>query len=233
MRNLTFLVKIMRKYGIKELEYYCGNTDFTDMFGFDIRPYLSVVRFDSGEMIVNEGSRPQYLYYIIDGRSKLVISHENGKVSILNYLDAPFFIGEIEMLQKQQMAKGVQAVTPCLRFAVDIARCEEKILNDIKFLRHLIFYFSRRSAESGYRQAVSQAWPLKNRLARFILDTSHKGVYRQRHTETAEYLGVTYRHLLYVIAEFVEAGWLTKTGRGYEITDCSRLKSLADVMGNN
>ncbi len=224
------MVKIMKKLSQKEFEKYCAATDFITRFDFDIRPYLSVVSFDSDEVILQEGARPPYLYYIISGSVKRYITHENGKISLVNFLSGPCFIGEIEMLQKQQVAKGVKAVTTCVRFAVDFARCEDKILNDNKFLRHLIFYLSRNSARSSYRNAENMVWPLKNRLARFILNTSHNGIYRQRHTETSEYLGVTYRHLLYVIAEFVDSGMLTKTRRGYEITDRAALERLAAVM---
>ena len=220
----------MKKLGKKESEYYYSNTVFLSRFDFDIRPYMSVVQFDGDEIILQEGTRPQFLYYIISGSLKRYVTHENGKVSFVNFLSGPCFIGEIEMLQKQRVAKGVKTITPCVRFAVDFAACEDKILNDNKFLRHLIFYLSRNSVRSGYRHANNMAWPLKNRLASFILDTSHNNVYRQRHTEASEYLGVTYRHLLYVVAEFVDAGILTKSRRGYEITDRPSLEQLASVM---
>lgn len=220
----------MKKLGQKQFEYYCSNTDFLSHFDFDITPYLSVVEFDGDETILHEGTRPPFLYYIISGSLKRYVTHENGRVSLVNFLSGPCFIGEIEMLQKQRVAKGVKAITACVAFAVDFAACEDRILNDNKFLRHLIFYLSRNSVKSGYRQAANRAWPLKNRLARFILNTSHNNIYRQRHTETSEYLGVTYRHLLYVIAELVEAGILCRTKRGYEITDRPALEKLAAVM---
>ena len=43
----------------------------------------------------------------------------------------------------------------------------------------------------------------------------------------AEFLGVTYRHLLYVLAQFVEDGVLEKTKYGYRITDRERLEDIA------
>ena len=71
------------------------------------------------------------------------------------------------------------------------------------------------------------AYPLENRLARFIQITAHSGIYSERHTEASEYLGVTYRHLLYVIASFVKRGILQKTSGGYRIMDHEALKQLA------
>lgn len=67
---------------------------------------------------------------------------------------------------------------------------------------------------------------MKNRLAAFILETSVNGYYREPHTEVADYLGVTYRHLLYVLAGFVKEGKLQKTESGYRIADSDGLREL-------
>ena len=69
-----------------------------------------------------------------------------------------------------------------------------------------------------------QSFPLKNRLAGFILETAENRVYGEPHTEAAEYLGATYRHLLYVIAEFYKEGLLHKSEVGYRITDADTLR---------
>ncbi len=84
-----------------------------EYFSFDIRPYTSVVRFDSAEHILHEGEIPAFLYYLVDGRAKLFLSHENGRVSLINFLNAPCLIGEMELLGAQKTANGVTAVTPC------------------------------------------------------------------------------------------------------------------------
>ena len=53
-------------------------------------------------------------------------------------------------------------------------------------------------------------------------------MYRETHTEAAEFLGVTYRHLLYMLAEFVKRGYLKKTKQGYLIQDVSALRRTAE-----
>jgi CRP/FNR family putative post-exponential-phase nitrogen-starvation transcriptional regulator len=42
----------------------------------------------------------------------------------------------------------------------------------------------------------------------------------------APYLGVTYRHLLYVLAELGKEGILEKTNQGYRIIDQKGLEAL-------
>ena len=133
----------------------------TELFSFDIEPFCSIVKFESGESILEEGTDASPLYYLMEGRAKLFLTHENGRTSLVSFLDAPCFIGEMEFLGAQQCANGV---------------------------------------------------------------------YREKHTETAEFLGVSYRHLLYVIAAFVKKGILTKNSSGYLITDSQALHDLADSV---
>lgn len=65
-------------------------------------------------------------------------------------------------------------------------------------------------------------------MANFILLTSCNRLYREKHTEVAEFLGVTYRHLLYVLADFVKRGFLKKTEQGYYIQDFNILRKIAE-----
>ena len=51
---------------------------------------------------------------------------------------------------------------------------------------------------------------------------------RERHTEAADFLGVTYRHLLYVLADFVKRGYLKKTEQGYYVQDLIALRKIAE-----
>ena len=53
-------------------------------------------------------------------------------------------------------------------------------------------------------------------------------LYREKHTEVSEFLGVTYRHLLYVLADFVKRGFLKKTEQGYYIQDLKTLRKIAE-----
>ena len=60
--------------------------------------------------------------------------------------------------------------------------------------------------------------------------TARDGVYAEKHTEASEYLGITYRHLLYVMAKFCKQGILRRLPRGYAIEDEEQLIALQDEM---
>ena len=210
------------------LEGYYNDFPLSDYFSFDIHPYTSIVKFDSAESILCEGEHPDFLYYLIDGRAKLFLSQGNGRISLINFLNAPCFIGEMELLGAQETANGVTAITPCTCYAIHIMKCKDKILNDTKFLRYLCLFLSQKAIGNTYNYSKNQSYPLEVRLANFILLTSCNRLYREKHTEVSEFLGVTYRHLLYVLADFVKRGFLKKTEQGYYIQDLNTLRKVAE-----
>ena len=53
-------------------------------------------------------------------------------------------------------------------------------------------------------------------------------MYREKHTEVPEFLGVSYRHLLYVLADFIKRGLRDKTEQGYYIQDLIALRKIAE-----
>lgn len=209
------------------LENCYNHFPLSDYFNFDVRPYTSIIKFDSEENILHEGESPCFLYYLIDGRAKLFLSHKNGRISLINFLNAPCFIGEMELLGAQEVANGVTAITPCTCYAIRIDKCKDKMLNDVKFLRYLCLFLSQKAIGNTYNYSKNQSYPLEVRLANFILLTSCNRIYREKHTEVSEFLGVTYRHLLYVLADFVKKGFLKKTKQGYYIQDLDALRKIA------
>ena len=234
-KSHTDLLKgiMMNKITQQELlEEYDKYFPLSDFFSFDITPYVSLVRFESEEEILQEGTSPSCLYYLIDGRAKLFLSHENGRISLINFLNAPCFIGEMELIGAQDHSNGITAITCCICYEIHINDCRSQILKDVKFLRHLCLFLSRKAIGNTDNYTRNQSYPLEVRLANFILAASHNQYYTEKHTEASEFLGVTYRHLLYVLADFVKRGLLEKKDSGYYISDLQALQRVARVSGN-
>ncbi|WP_432408027.1 transcriptional regulator YeiL [Wukongibacter sp. M2B1] len=210
-----------------QIEEYYNHFPLSEYFSFDIRPFVSVVQFEPDEMLLQEGEKPQYLYYLLDGRAKLFLSHKNGIISLINFLNAPCFIGEMELLKASETASGVKAITVCTCFTIQINKCKELLLMDNKFLKYLCVFLSKKAIGNTYNYSRNQSYSLDVRLADFILMTANHSLYRERHTEVAEFLGVTYRHLLYVLADFVKRGILLKAPQGYIIEKPDELRRIA------
>lgn len=204
-----------------------NEVSITKYISCDITPWLSRTCFEIGKTIFEEGFHAQKLYHLIQGCVKVYKLQKNGKVSLIELLNAPALIGEMELLGIRNETLSVVALTPCVCEVIDAESCRAMLVNDPVFLRFLCSYLGQKAVSHADRYAVSAAYPLSVRLAGFILLTRHGAMYREKHTEVSEYLGVTYRHLLYVLADFVKKGFLKKTPQGYEITDMNALQKLA------
>ncbi|MDP4146873.1 MAG: transcriptional regulator YeiL [Bacillota bacterium] len=216
------------KYYSRELLFsYLEKHPIQQYFSSNIIPFLNLVEFNDGDFIYKEGTSPTYFFYMIKGNAKLCLTHKNGKTSLINFLEAPCFIGEMELIKAQEHTNGVQALSSCICFCFDISRCKELLLDDTVFLRHLCFFLSKKAIQNTRNYTQNQVYPLKNRLASFILLTNHNGLYVEKHSEVCEYLGASYRHLLYVIADFCKSGILEKTIKGYKIKDINLLSKMA------
>lgn len=197
-------------------------------FSFDIRPYLEERRYQAGDYILREGSFPRHLYFLTRGRAKIYATHKNGKVSLLSFAVAPDLIGEMELLGVRKESLCVQALAPCRFLVVDARRCRDRLREDPKFLWFLCNHIAQRSMRNTATLSMNQAYPLRNQLAAFLLMAAEGEFYRERHTEAAEYLGVSYRHLLYVLAQFRQEGLIAKEKGGYRLLDPAALQALAD-----
>lgn len=231
MRYLIFfdeeLPYNLRKLPQEESIHYIQKYPISQYFSFDITPYIYVYEFEKGEFIFHEQSFPDYLYYMIEGKAKLYITHKNGKISLIDFLTSPTFMGEIELLNTERYSKGIQTVTKSICFAIPIREVKERLLADPVFLKMLCLFLSKKTTTATAKYTQNQAYPLENRLASFILLSSDQHFYKEKHTEVCEYLGVSYRHLLYVLAQFSDAGYLTKQNRGYLLTNIEALQQLA------
>lgn len=212
---------------LKQVRNTAERSEFFNYFSADDLSSAQLHRFETDEFILCEGQTPKYFYFVLEGQAKVYLTHSNGKVSLVNFLYAPCFIGEMELLNAQREAIGVQAMTTVTCIALPMHEFRKTLLNDPIFLRELCIYLSEKATNNSRTYTHNMSYPLENRLARFIQLTAHENIYSEKHTEAAEYLAVTYRHLLYVIADFVKRGILQKTNCGYKIIDNESLNRLA------
>lgn len=210
--------------------FYIEKYPIDGHFSFPVEEIIQVHQFERGEWINSEGSFPEFLYYLVEGKAKIYLTQENGKVALINFTEPNTFIGELELLNESYYSKGVQTMTKTVCLALPLAICKEQLLSDVVFLRYLCTFLGNKTSLMTAKFTQSLAYPLENRLAEFILLSAHDGQYREKHTEVCDYLGVSYRHLLHVLSQFCEAGYLEKQGRVYEIKEPNFLKHLATTI---
>jgi CRP/FNR family transcriptional regulator, putaive post-exponential-phase nitrogen-starvation regulator len=211
-------------------QHYLDEHSIAHLFSFSIDESIQVRKYGRDEWIIEEGTRPDCLFYVIEGKAKIYITHQNGKVSLLNFVNADDFIGEMELINNVYYTKGIQTSTTVVCFALPFHFYRAKIVNDVKFLRELTKFLSLKSTHMAAKYSQRLAFPLENRLADFMMQTAHEGIYKEKHVTVCDFLGISYRHLLYVLAQFCNQGYLQKEGRHYRITNYARLYELSEAL---
>ncbi len=165
------------------------------------------------------------LVYLVEGRAKCTTSLEKRGGDHPGFRPGPLLLGEMELLGVQEMSSEVTAQTECRGWVIQWEHCREKMLADPVFLRALCVASNEKAVRVTAAAVRNQNYPLKNRLATFLLNTQHRGVYREPHAQAAAYLGVSYRHL------FVGAGGLSAGRAGGKNTGRVPLARLGRLAG--
>jgi CRP-like cAMP-binding protein len=222
----------MEIYKNGKKQHYLKKYSIAHLFSFSIEEFIEVREYIRDEWIIQEGMRPDFLFYVIEGKAKIYVTHQNGKVSLINFINANDYIGEMELLNEVYYTKGIQASTKTICFAFPFHSCRAQLLEDVTFLRELTKFLSIKATQMAAKYSQSLAFPLENRLADFILQTADKAIYKEKHVTVCDFLGVSYRHLLHVLAQFCEKGYLQKEGRHYRIRQYQSLSELAEMLRN-
>lgn len=211
----------------REAGRYLAKYPVDTLFSTPVRPYLTVHRLDKGEFLFRGDADMNRLYFLVEGRAKTCIIHPNGQESLLAFPGPGTVMGDMELVGARTDAYLVEAVEPCVAIALALGPCRGEVLKDPKFLLCLCRLMADKLYAEDARFSALQAFPLKPKLADFILKTQAEGRYAEPLGRTARHLGVSDRHLQRLLAELCGEGILGREGRGYRVLDGDRLDALA------
>ncbi len=197
------------------------------MFSFPVRTYLSVHALAKGEYLFRADDAVNRLYFLVEGRAKSYIIHPNGSESLLAFPGPGTVMGDMELVGSVTESYMVQAIEPCIAIELNLRDCREKVLSDAKFLLLLCRLMGNKLYRKDAHLSAVQSFTLKSKLSNFILMTQSDGVFMEPLTQTAQYLGVSYRHLQRAVALFCENGILKREKRKYRIADKAALEEFA------
>ncbi|HCM90202.1 MULTISPECIES: cyclic nucleotide-binding domain-containing protein [Vagococcus] len=205
---------------MKKILYPLSTINFEQkMAGIDttILSQSIVFEFKQGEFITRQNEVPAYLYVILSGRAKIMTSQTNGKQLILQFLNEQDLIGDLTIIQAEEETKDVIALgsTVCLGIPMDLV--ESKLIPNAEFLYFLANYIGKKLLLRVEHFKEQQTQELKIRLIKLLLDITIDDEYHEKHTEIAEYLGVSYRHYMHTLKFLKENDMITKKAACYMI----------------
>ena len=182
-----------------------------------VQDHVACYRCNQKEMIIDSKKKLDHLYFLLSGKAKITLIHEDGKRSIVHFVGPEEFIGELTLIDVEESPKDVTCLSECVCMTVGMDVAREYLLHDNEFLLIMSRYIGKKLLDRTWFHSKQQSFELRYRLAAYILLAENDGYYDERHTETAEFLGVSYRHLLQTFQLFKIEGLLNKTKQGYVI----------------
>jgi CRP-like cAMP-binding protein len=218
--------KIYDKETIKE---HLNDRSYRNWFAGLSDDHVYLVRTRPSETLIGQGEEADTLYYLVKGRCRVSSMNQDGKTFILNIINAPNLVGEIELIT-EDVSFSVETIDSCILLALPYASCRDQLLRDSVFLLRLCELLTEKEREHALKLAQVSSFPLENRLAAFILENSFDDRISLKKTIIAQSLGVSYRHLEKVMKDLVDEGTLKKDRFVYTVVNKGVLIEKASVL---
>ena len=235
-----------------KLKHYVNKFCINDLFSGDMRKYMSLYMWKSGEHICREGEKLEYLFFIVKGKAKVYKNFENGKSLLLCFYNPLKMVGDVEFTRTNIADCSVQAINDIYAVGMKIKDVREALLTDCIFLRNICEYLGKKLTVNSTNFAINMLYPLENRLASYILaflncedDENENNINEQplknkskfikfkfegNYMEIADLLGTSYRHLNRVLNKMCLDNIISKHGKSYCIVDFEKLKELSGEL---
>lgn len=218
----------------RKREAYIKKYPVQQYFSADVTQYLELHTFKKGDFVCEDRKTPDHFFFILEGKVKLSLIHQDGNVTLVQYYEPGDVLGELELLGMRQHSQAIQAVGNVTCLALPFAECKDMMLSDAVFMQNLCRLMAGKMQRSVNKLVNTQTYPLENRLAEYLLmKEAEVGRGQWMHvklTDLAQYLGTSYRHLSRVIKDFDEAGWIEKERTKMRVLERDGLRELAEKM---
>ena len=209
-----------------------ADIEFLSQYGLKESELKNAMRyhFEQKEYVSQEGEPIHTLFFVLCGKAKVCINVSDGNQLLLCYFQSKGIVGDIELMAGRSDAVAtMQAISEFECVGLPISDCEVFLKNNVIFANQIGKELAEKLLSNINNRAITSLQPLEARLCAYIAQTSTHGVFRENHTEVAEMLATSYRHLLRCLNLLCINKILTKEAYGYKIID---YKSLSEKAGD-
>ena len=195
-------------------------------------PYLNQlqkVTFQKNDYICTQGQAITELTYILSGKVKIVRSLFNGKEHILETLNQPQILGDVELMTNQPAGSSVIALEDIQAVQLPLNNKEE-LLKDPVFLYQIGRNLAMALHKQGISASTNASYSVKERLATHILNSEEENIFQLSPSILASRFGTSYRHVQRVIKQFIDQGIIEKEAfKTYRILERQTFEKLAFI----
>lgn len=189
---------------------------------------FEVIRLNHNEVLINEYTNANNLYIIEKGIFKIYEYHKNGKVSLIQYLKSGDLIGELGLLGVENQKKVVISHGASTVLKISEGDYYDKLRGNPFFLNYLSVNLASKLLERTHHFTEMQQYKLKPRLLMHVKRTHIEGRVDENFTYLSQYLGTSYRHLMFTLKELIDEGIIEKIDKTYKIKSFEKLNKEID-----
>lgn len=189
---------------------------------------FEVIHLKHNDELINEYSSENNLYLIDKGIYKIYEYHKNGKISLIQYLESGDLIGELGLLGVESQKKVVLSHGESSVIKIKEFDYIHVLKDDSNFLKYLSINLATKLLSRTHHFTEMQQYKLKPRLLRHIQRTHIEGIVDENFTYLSQYLGTSYRHLMFILKELTDDDIIEKVDKIYRIKSLEKLNKAIE-----
>ncbi|QUI24005.1 cyclic nucleotide-binding domain-containing protein [Vallitalea pronyensis] len=218
------------------LEKYNRLHHLSQIMGEGYREHYAFHAYDAGELMCKGGEPVNYFYIFLKGKTKVYKTSDDGRILLLQFCHPMTNFGDMELINDTPYLSYVEAIDNCLLLAYPANYIQKVCLDRAAFLKYVCLDLSKKFDISSAKNTYNLLYPLKNRLAGYLVEyhminpTNDVLTLSETYKEIAEYLGTSYRHLYRCLNQFKEMGIIHVDGKKVRILDVEALQELSKLV---
>lgn len=214
----------------KLLKKYLSQINLDKVIDEGLYDFIDIHSFDIHEALFSEDDKIEYLYVLLEGQIGVTPYSEMGKFSILDIVIPGDIIGDIEYFNGDNYYYQVVALTPSMVLAIPVKEMEKYLSQNVEFYKYTSMNLAKKMKRTSHKYSRTMLYPLKNRLAKYLYDLYEiqgKEISGIGGSQTADYFGISSRHLRRVLSEIESEGIINRSKNIVEVVDEEKLSQLA------
>ena len=199
----------------------------------ELSTQYSIEDYSKKQMLYQEGKRPRFLYYLVNGKVKAFKSHEDGKEYITDLFSAGDFMGYTALIEDKNYDDSAVILDDAEIMLIPKDDFLQMINTDINLAAKFIRIVTQNVKEKEERLLNLAYSSLRKRVAKALVDI-HEKFYKEKpgniiefsRDDIAQYVGTATESLIRTLSDFKTEKLIDIKSGKISIINLEKLKNL-------
>lgn len=158
------------------------------------KEHLAIIEGEKDRVLLSQGQKAAKVFVLREGIVKCVLSEDNGKNYLVEFLGVGEVVGEIEQIKQIECLCSVVAITPIQAYSISAHLFAHLMQKEGPFMKLLLETLATRIINTSSRASFQQLYTLEHGLNQLLLLQQKSNIHISK-DDMAAYLGITPRSL--------------------------------------